>query len=166
LLTDGSYVDRERLSMMMLREFRCLAALAPAVLVITLTAAASSGSAVAAPKSAARVESAYGKLPLTFEENRGQTDRRVTFLSRTGGYTLFLTADEAVLRLPKAGAGRKAEGGRRNGNPAVLRMKVIGADRKARVAGVGAQETRVNYFLGNDPERWRAGVPTYSKVRY
>src|SRR5271154_3932570 len=41
----------------------------------------------------------YGELPLSFESNQGQVDRRVKFLSRGIGYTLFLTADEAVLNL-------------------------------------------------------------------
>src|SRR5438046_4081664 len=41
----------------------------------------------------------YQRLPLTFERNAGQTDRRVKFLARGRGYTLFLTGDEAVLAL-------------------------------------------------------------------
>src|SRR2546430_11492849 len=41
----------------------------------------------------------YQRLPLTFERNAGQTDRRVKFLARGPGYTLFLTGDEAVLSL-------------------------------------------------------------------
>jgi len=40
---------------------------------------------------------AYGKLPMAFEANEGQSDPRVKFLSRGPGYTLFLTATEAVL---------------------------------------------------------------------
>ena len=51
------------------------------------------------PKAQARVLEHYGKLPLSFEVNHGQTDGRVKFLSRTSGYTLFLTGDEAVLAL-------------------------------------------------------------------
>src|SRR5438445_6055573 len=46
-----------------------------------------------------RLRASYGKLPLSFEINRGQTDARVNFLSRGSGYTLFLTGDEAVLSL-------------------------------------------------------------------
>ena len=46
-----------------------------------------------------RANEAYGKLPLGFEINQGQTDARVRFLSRGAGYTLFLTANEAVLSL-------------------------------------------------------------------
>ena len=41
----------------------------------------------------------YGKLPLSFEANQGQTDSQVQFLARGGGYTLFLTSREAVLSL-------------------------------------------------------------------
>src|SRR6266480_1633538 len=47
----------------------------------------------------ARLADSYGKVPLSFEANRGQTDPRVKFLSRGSGYTLFLTGDEAVLAL-------------------------------------------------------------------
>ena len=38
---------------------------------------------------------AYGKLPLSFEINEGQTDGRVKFFSRGAGYNLFLTSTEA-----------------------------------------------------------------------
>ncbi len=43
----------------------------------------------------------YGKLPLSFEANQGQTDRQAKFLSRGSGYALFLTGNEAVLSLRK-----------------------------------------------------------------
>src|SRR5688500_10414208 len=37
-----------------------------------------------------RLTVTYGKLPLAFEVNRGQTDPQVKFLSRGNGYSLFL----------------------------------------------------------------------------
>ncbi|PYS96632.1 MAG: hypothetical protein DMF65_12800, partial [Acidobacteria bacterium] len=37
-----------------------------------------------------RLTDAYGKLPLGFETNEGQTDPEVKFLSRGSGYTIFL----------------------------------------------------------------------------
>jgi hypothetical protein len=46
-----------------------------------------------------RLTKAYGKSPLSFEANQGQTDPRVKFFSRGQGYSLFLTGDEAVLAL-------------------------------------------------------------------
>src|ERR1700691_1412629 len=64
------------------------------------SAAVSSGTATNADsKVQARILNQYGRLPLSFEVNHGQADSRVKFLSRTGGYTLFLTGDEAVLAL-------------------------------------------------------------------
>jgi hypothetical protein len=47
------------------------------------------------PEAQAKILDQYGKLPLSFEANHGQADGRVKFLSRTGGYALFLTGDEA-----------------------------------------------------------------------
>src|SRR5689334_19209169 len=41
----------------------------------------------------------YGKIPLAFEANQGQTDSQVKFISRGKGYSLFLTAEEAVFTL-------------------------------------------------------------------
>lgn len=37
----------------------------------------------------ARVSESYGKLPLSFEANWGQTNPQVKFLSRGSGYSLF-----------------------------------------------------------------------------
>ncbi len=50
----------------------------------------------------ARIQAGYGRLPLHFEPNIGQTAEAVHFVARGPGYTLFLTADEAVLALRPA----------------------------------------------------------------
>src|SRR6478736_3042196 len=50
-----------------------------------------------------RLRAAYASLPLSFEENRGQFDRSVRFLARGSGYSLAVSAGEAVLCLrPKS----------------------------------------------------------------
>jgi hypothetical protein len=48
-----------------------------------------------------RVVANFGKLPLSFELNKGQIDQSVKFLSHGAGYDLFLTSTEAVLRVEK-----------------------------------------------------------------
>ena len=53
-----------------------------------------------------RALEAYGRLPLSFEANRGQTSARVDFVSRGSGYTLFVTPTEAVLTLRAPGTRR------------------------------------------------------------
>jgi hypothetical protein len=131
------------------------------------------------PASQAQVVAAYGKLPLSFEANQGQTDSQVKFLSRGRGYGLFLTGDEAVLVLRSQKAEvRSQEPASRNSKletrnsspesrvPAVLRMKLVGANPALAVAGMEALPGKSNYFLGNDPKRWRTNVPNYAKVAY
>ncbi len=46
-----------------------------------------------------RADASYGKLPLAFEPNVGQTDARVRFLTRGGGMTAFLTRGELQLAI-------------------------------------------------------------------
>jgi hypothetical protein len=73
------------------------------------------GFPTAKPRSNAQWAHLYAALPLSFEANRGQTDPRVSFLSRGQGYTVFLTGREAVLTLKSSVAGKapsSAVGGR------------------------------------------------------
>ena len=111
---------------------------------------------------------AYGKLPLSFEANEGQTDSRVDFLSRGSRYTLFLTETEAVLALRNPAApetGIKTDGASGETSD-VLRMKLVGADPAPEVVGLEELLGKSNYFLGNDPSKWRTNVPHYAKVQY
>lgn len=96
----------------------------------------------------------YGLLPPSFEENRGQTDSRVQFLSRGAGYTLFLTTDDAVLSLN--------QGPQR----ATVIMSFVGSNIPAAVRGVHPLLGKSNYFVGKDPSRWRTNIPSYSEVLY
>jgi hypothetical protein len=75
------------------------------------------------PAMQAKVAESYGKLPLSFEANHGQTDGRVKFLSRTGGYTLFLTRDEAVLALSGNAAKKPAPKGASGFGGATVSLK-------------------------------------------
>jgi Beta-propeller repeat len=128
------------------------------------------------PKAQARILDQYGKLPLSFEANHGQTDTRVKFLSRTSGYTLFLTGDEAVLTLRGRKTNTKAKIPRTDHTlqssttvpraGGVLRMKFRNANPAAKVTGIDELPGTSNYFIGNDPKKWCRNVPTYSKVKY
>jgi uncharacterized repeat protein (TIGR01451 family) len=113
----------------------------------------------------------YSKLPLSFEENRGQIDPQVKFLSRGPGYALFLTATEAVLALREAG--EKGENPLNFGpstslpqHPTVVRMQLLGANPTPPVAGTEKLAGKVNYLRGSDPALWHTDIPTYRTVRY
>jgi hypothetical protein len=129
----------------------------------------------------ARVTEAYGKLPLSFEANRGQTDNRVKFLSRGSGYNLFLTSTEAVIQLRNSDSRSQKEksgveptiqtGGNlkreiQDPKPTVMRMNVVGANKSAQVEGRDELPGKSNYFIGSDPNKWRTNVSNYSKVEY
>jgi hypothetical protein len=135
---------------------------------LTIVAAAAVPASVAAPKPALsptavngrKIQFAerYGKLPLGFEANAGQTDSAVRFLSRGKGYTLFLTGSEAVLSLKNATAAAPTD--------SLLRMKLVGANGGAAVTGTDELPGKSNYFIGNDPAQWRTNVPNYARVEY
>jgi Bacterial Ig-like domain (group 3)/Beta-propeller repeat len=147
------------------------------------------GTSQADPKAQARILDRYGELPLSFEANHGQADGQVKFLSHTSGYTLFLTGDEAVLALSgkrakdAAPKGASGFGGATvslkryldtNPKPAtpqsttrgVLRMRLRNANAEAKITGTDELAGTSNYFIGNDPTKWRTNVPTYAKVKY
>lgn len=116
-----------------------------------------------APEAVARA--AYVKLPLRFEPNRGQADRAVKFVSRGAGYSLFLTRSEAVLSL-SGPPSREAGSASRTQAPAVVRMRPVGANPRPRMTATERLAGQSNYVAGNDPGKWRTGVPGFANVRY
>jgi hypothetical protein len=112
-------------------------------------------------------------LPLRFEANRGQTDERVRFVSRGRGYTLFLTSTETVLSLISPQSPQRPQ--RRDapvssalsaGSAVNIRLQLIGANPNAEVVARDELPGKSNYFIGNDPSKWRTNVPNYAKVEY
>src|ERR1700682_1412320 len=84
-------------------------------------------------------------LPLAFEPNRGQTDRRAAFIARAPGFILFLNAHEAVLRAHEGTVRIQFEGAR-----------ATAFEGEERLPGVS------NYYHGRQSI---AGVPQYASVR-
>ena len=146
------------------------------------TLASSLTSNAAAPARRHQLAKAYGQLPLSFEANAGQMAQPVKFMSRGSGYSLFLTGTEAVLSLRDK---RQVRDGAREmrdekqvprssliprpsslDTPAILHMKLVGAQANPRVTGAQELPGKVNYFIGRDKSKWRANVATYKQVRY
>lgn len=122
-------------------------------------AASHAASSMVDPAARARGAEAYGRLPLNFEANRGQTDARVKFIARGQGYALFLTPGEAVLRLRgKTESRAEGKGDSDAVSPAmadaaaatdsVLRIGLVGANASPRVSGRDELANRSNYFVG------------------
>ena len=91
------------------------------------------------------------RLPVRFEENRGQFAPSAKYVAATGGATLTLTDDGASLRL--------------DAPDATLTLRIAGG----RAVGPRATEplvTRSHYFTGGAPSRWRTDVPNFARVTY
>src|SRR5215213_3065888 len=132
------------------------------------------GSATSRPDEVAqeaRVAESYANLPLRFEINEGQTDSNVRFLSHGRGYSLFLTPSEAVLALGDSNKSIATSEGKTSeqkdvASPAVLRMSLVGAAANPHIEGRGELPGKSNYFIGDDPHRWRTNVTGYAQVQY
>jgi hypothetical protein len=138
---------------MSLKTFAVRAQLATALILIT---SVSPLFAAEKPSQSAKTRvasSTFSKLPLAFEPNRGQTDRKVKYLSRGAGYTLFLTGPEAYIAL---GGGERQD---------VLRLALTGAKLKNSTA-LDPTPGVTSYFIGNDPSKWISGLPNYRRVKF
>ncbi len=135
-----------------------------------------------------RARSLFAGLPLIFEPNQGQgnldpADPRARFVTRGSGYSLFLGSEGAILSMVSRNrsttAGSKEAGSKEAGSkddrtkndPSLtrvdsLQMKLAGANPDAKISGADLLPGKSNYFLGNDPAKWRHGVPQFARVRY
>jgi hypothetical protein len=157
-------------------------------------AAKSPASLTTAAMTEERVREAYRMLPISFEPNRGQLDRRVKFTARGGGYTMFLTSTETVfvlrgekpiMRRDKSKATKpaasleelqqhihaeaEAKRERRRRELAartVVRMKLAGGNEEPMVVGTDELAGRVNHFWTNNQKKWATDLPLYARVQY
>ena len=128
-----------------------------------------------------RSRMALGQLPLSFEMNRGQFPAEVQFASRGAGIKAFFTQSEAVfvLRKPGATASRAGANGilpdpaqmqrdreARAASKAIVRMSLVGGNLTPAVNGMEQLPGKINYFRGNDAQKWVRDVPTFQKVAY
>ncbi len=100
----------------------------------------------------------FSRIPISFEENRGQADSVVQFLGRGRGYNLYLTSNEAVMVLRKPQA--------KDFQRAVLRLRCVNGKKDIKPQGVEPTDRHSNYFIGNNPQKWTRNIPHFGKVRY
>jgi len=123
------------------------------------------------------------RMPLAFTENRGQWDERVRFRASAGGAILWFCRDgityQFTHRVPRsktaggdlmaAGIGPRAPFDRTEPDSiesVVVHAAFVGNNPDVELAGENLLDYRCNYFLGNDPTKWRTDVPNYTTVMY
>src|SRR5216683_1673915 len=178
LPASATHVARRGTSVITISALGVVALLGSTLLLLRSAEAGGANASVTSPqvKSSVALErnivGNYGRLPLSFEMNTGQTDSRVRFLSRGSGYGLFLTSDSAILMLtggltPSAHRAPADSGGAHgSSHGSALAMEMKGASANATVMGVDALPGITNYLLGNEPRNWKTNITGFSRVKY
>ncbi len=102
-------------------------------------------------------------IPLAFEPNAGQAEPRAEFAGRAGGLNILLT--NAGIEFAASGVRRKS-GAPRNVSLNFFSARNRTGTEHSKLAWQGQERTsgQTNYFLGNDPARWRTHVPQFGKA--
>jgi len=117
------------------------------------------------------------RVPVAFEENKGQAPGQVAFLANDGPSTVLMERDRLVLSVARtADQSRSALQQRSVASPSQRRpevvargevsMSFVGANPSPAIVGIAEQPGKVNYFIGNDPSRWQTDVPTFARIEY
>jgi hypothetical protein len=127
-----------------------------------------------------QIREAYGRLPVTFMPNAGQTDPRVCYTAQGADWELYLTGPEAVLAFveqTRRGERREMVGRLPEGNGQMFRVepaaqgvalawRFLGANPRVQPEGRKEAAGRVSHLLGRAPSQWRTGLPAYGAVVY
>ncbi|MDX6612502.1 MAG: hypothetical protein QOD75_1688 [Blastocatellia bacterium] len=115
---------------------------------------------------------AYGNLPISFAANEGQAHSDAKFIARGSGYGLFLTSAGAVLSLThsldqqKTDVAPEVRPTSAKQASAAVSLRLLESRRQPRITGRDELPGKLNYFIGNDPGKWRTDIDTYAKVHY
>lgn len=129
------------------------------------------------PTQPLKLKESFGKLPLAFEPNQGQSDPTVQFLCRGSGYTLFLTGQGAVLTLHKTQSSSPPKSKKLRAHkfsklnrpkpapPDVIRLTLSGTQNNLSFKGLEKLPGISNYFIGADPAKWLTRIPQYAQIQ-
>jgi len=106
-----------------------------------------------------KIQADIVELPLSFIANAGQANANVQFIVKAGEQTIFFTPQAIVFATSEHTEDELTRG-------SVVRLRFTGANEEVKVGGEKPLPGVANFFLGNDPEQWRANVPTYAAITY
>ena len=123
----------------------------------------------------AKVQNGYGNLPLYFIQNNGQIDEKVKYYEKGMNHSTFFTQEGVYLSIINKRYKHAHTHSRfvninatKQEMPAeeFLKLTFLDANKNPVIMAEDIQEGKVNYFIGNDPEKWKANIPTYKIVLY
>jgi hypothetical protein len=144
------------------------------------------------PALKARVAQSYGKLPISFVENKGQMDSTVRYYVSGATGTIFFTKDAMVMEfvkrekppepqppvqdttmapMPPDKFGRERPPFSTSTTPVketrlVLKKQFLGINPKCEIVGEEELPGKVNILRGSDPSKWKQNIATFKRIRY
>ena len=129
-----------------------------------------------------KINETYGNIPLSFIQNDVQMNEKVAFYERGNGHSTFFTKRGVYLGLTNGQHQSltdqemkdSAQGDRQQTSapeqPSLttefIRLTPLGANKDPEIFAEDMQKGKVNYFSGNDPEKWKTNIPTWQSVVY
>lgn len=111
-----------------------------------------------------------GTGPGWFEPNLGQWHPDVDYRAVTGSYTLFLAKDKAVMLFRETANSIRDPTSIHDmpatANYTAVYMRYVQSNPNPLSVATELQSGVSNYFIGNDPAKWRANVPHYGRITY
>lgn len=114
-----------------------------------------------------------GGAPLEFVENKGQWDGPFLYRSASSQGTVFLESSGFMFVIGAPGNAEKVHGikhgeleGPVNLQYHAYRLRLDGANPRPVLEGKKPQSHYYNYFLGNDPDRWKSELHPFLAVDY
>jgi hypothetical protein len=103
----------------------------------------------------------FGRVPVYFVPNQGQTDDHVSFYVRGADKTIYFAPEGLTLAMSyPARSGSEGESKRW-----VVKLDFLGAREDVKPEGMEKTGANVSYFKGR-PEEWKTGLPAYSRIIY
>jgi Beta-propeller repeat len=106
---------------------------------------------------------AYANLPVSFIENRGQTDPRVRYYARGNGYAFYMTPSEVMLTFAKQDVLTTPDQSLRG---MALALQFLDANPAVEPKGAERAAGVINDLSGSDPSQWHTRIPQFRDVVY
>jgi len=103
----------------------------------------------------------FGKVPIFFVPNRGQTDDQVVFYVKGADKTVYFASDGVTFAMNYPAR----SGNERESERWVVKLDFLDARKDVEPEGVEKTGAVLSYFRGK-PEEWKTGLPAYSRIIY
>jgi hypothetical protein len=117
-----------------------------------------------------RVRKGLSRVRVPFIANAGQLDSTVAYYAPTFAGTVYVTENGQIVYSLPGGEDSESDvrpavkNTRSSGERSGWSLTETALGGRARPKGNDPTSTGVNYFVGNDPSRWRSGLSTFDRV--